>query len=229
LQDSRRFAPTTAQATDGVSRPAHGLPAPYLFVAHSYGGLIVRSFAQTHPGEVAALLLVDTPEESSIFNPAVLSFYQKVRWINRVIALFAAFGLLRVLRRWIPLDRYGFWLSRPSEYSALCDDLLSLSRAPAAQRSSQQAGSLRNLPIVVLSHGQPFPGPFAILETNWSEGQRRLAALSTNSQLIVSPTSNHMMHDDDPELILTSLQSILQTIRTGISLTAPGNSQLAAR
>jgi hypothetical protein len=37
------------------------------------------------------------------------------------------------------------------------------------------------LPIAVTTHGQPFPGPFAVLEKTWRAGQERLAALSTNS------------------------------------------------
>lgn len=35
------------------------IPGPYLLVAHSYGGLIVRLFAQTYPAEIAGLVLVD--------------------------------------------------------------------------------------------------------------------------------------------------------------------------
>jgi pimeloyl-ACP methyl ester carboxylesterase len=86
------------------------------------------------------------------------------------------------------------------------------------QRCSPDAGSLGDLPIVVLSHGQPFPGPFAVLETNWAEGQRRLAAASSNSQLIVSAKSNHMIHEDDPELIVESVRNMLQAIRAEIAL-----------
>jgi pimeloyl-ACP methyl ester carboxylesterase len=36
-----------------------GVPGPYLLVAHSYGGLIVRYFAQKYPREVTGMVLVD--------------------------------------------------------------------------------------------------------------------------------------------------------------------------
>src|SRR5580692_791159 len=61
-----------------------GVQAPYIFVAHSYGGLIVRDYLRHYPGEVAGLVLVDTPDESSIFRGDVLDFYAKARVLNRL-------------------------------------------------------------------------------------------------------------------------------------------------
>jgi pimeloyl-ACP methyl ester carboxylesterase len=116
-----------------------GVRAPYIFVAHSYGGLIVRDYFREYPGNVAGLVLVDTPEESSLFRMEVLDFYSKARAMNRVAGIAAQFGVLRLLRHWIPLDRYGFWLTKPAEYSALCDDLASLDRVPAARRASRKS------------------------------------------------------------------------------------------
>jgi pimeloyl-ACP methyl ester carboxylesterase len=40
-----------------------GLPAPYILVAHSMGGLIIRAFANRYPHEVAGMVLVDPHEE----------------------------------------------------------------------------------------------------------------------------------------------------------------------
>src|SRR5699024_5378297 len=37
-----------------------GLPAPYVLVGHSVGGLLIRSFAAARPHEVAGLVLVDS-------------------------------------------------------------------------------------------------------------------------------------------------------------------------
>jgi pimeloyl-ACP methyl ester carboxylesterase len=190
-----------------------GLAGPFILVAHSYGGLVVRSFAQNHPDEVAGLVLVDTPEEATFFQPDVLDLYAKARLMNRVVAIGARFGVLRLLRHWIPLDRFGFWLVRPAEYAALCDDLASLELVPMSMRGSEKPGNLGALPVGVITHGQPFPGPFAILEKNWSQGQTRLAALSNNSQLIVARNSNHMIEIDEPQLVVDMVHRVHAAVR----------------
>jgi len=195
-----------------------GTQAPYIFVAHSYGGLIVRDYIRQYADEVAGLVLVDTPDESSIFQSDVLEFYSKARAINRVAGAAAQLGLLRLLRIWLPLDQYGFWLTKPAEYSALCDDLASLERVPAPKRVSEKEGSLGSLPIIVITHGLPFPGPFAVLEKNWSEGQKHLAALSSDCVLIVANNSNHMIQHDQPEVVVDAIRRIHTAVNKGTPL-----------
>jgi pimeloyl-ACP methyl ester carboxylesterase len=190
-----------------------GLGGPFLFVAHSYGGFIVRSFAAKYPDEVAGLVLVDTPEESSIFQPEVLDFYSRIRMMNRAVGLIARLGVLRLLKHWMALDRFGFWLERPSEYAALCDDLASLQRTPMSMRKSKEPGSLGSLPLAVITHGQPFPGPFAILEKNWDHGQMRLAQLSTDSVLVRAENSNHMIQQDEPDLVVDVIRRVHVAVR----------------
>jgi pimeloyl-ACP methyl ester carboxylesterase len=61
---------------------AADIPGPYVLVAHSYGGLIARLYAGTHPRQVAGRVLVDasyelfrdlfTPEQWAAFAPAAL-------------------------------------------------------------------------------------------------------------------------------------------------------------
>jgi pimeloyl-ACP methyl ester carboxylesterase len=48
-----------------------GVRGPYALVGHSFGGMIVRLFAQTYPSEVAGLVLVDAfgTNIRSLFGP----------------------------------------------------------------------------------------------------------------------------------------------------------------
>jgi pimeloyl-ACP methyl ester carboxylesterase len=85
-------------------------------------------------------------------------------------------------------------------------------------RAPQSAGSLGSLPVIVITHGQPFPGPFALLEKNWSESQAQLAALSTDSVLLVAENSNHMIHQDEPALVVDAVRRIHTAVQKGTSL-----------
>jgi hypothetical protein len=85
-------------------------------------------------------------------------------------------------------------------------------------RSSMSAGSLGSLPVIVITHGQPFPGPFAVLEKNWNEGQAQLAALSTDSVLMVAKNSNHMIQQDEPGLVVDAIRLMHAAVKNGTSL-----------
>jgi pimeloyl-ACP methyl ester carboxylesterase len=56
---------TSAQVTDELRALLRiaGVPAPYLLVGHSLGGLYARHYAQRFPDDVAALLLLDPAHE----------------------------------------------------------------------------------------------------------------------------------------------------------------------
>ncbi|HNY41299.1 MAG TPA: alpha/beta fold hydrolase [Bryobacteraceae bacterium] len=74
-----------------------GIHEPAILVGHSFGGLLVRRFAQLHPGRVAALLLLD-PLEPIEWHP--MSPDQAARLSRGVIllrrgALLARFGVVR--------------------------------------------------------------------------------------------------------------------------------------
>jgi hypothetical protein len=99
---------------------------------------------------------------------------------------------------------------RPAEYSAAGDDLASLQLVEPPTANFGGVGSLGDLPLAVITHGQPFPGPFFILEKGWSEGQTRLAALSTNSLLIRANNSNHMVQVDEPGLVVDAMRASMR-------------------
>src|SRR5580700_1068791 len=126
-----------------------GLPGPYILVAHSYGGFIVRCFARNHPDQTAGLVLVDTPEETAFFRREVLNFYSRLRFMNSAVELVARLGVLRLLGHLFPLDHVGFSFVRPAEYSAAGDDLASLQLVKVPIGDFGGGGSLGDLPLAV--------------------------------------------------------------------------------
>jgi pimeloyl-ACP methyl ester carboxylesterase len=74
------------------------IPAPYILVGHSFGGLVVRHFAALHPSDVAGVVLVDPV---AISDWAPLTPAQKHRLgrgvkLSRRGALLAQFGVVRL-------------------------------------------------------------------------------------------------------------------------------------
>jgi len=201
-------------------------PKPYVLVAHSSGGLIVRQFARKHRDQTAAIVLIDTLEEAAFFRPDVLKIYARFCTILSIVAGVQALGLPRLWRtlfggnretdlRSVALAQLSF---RPTMYRGMRDDFRSLARLPEAQRQSWPAGTFGALPLVVVTHGQPFPGPLATVERHWGAGQQRLAALSTNSRLVVAKNSNHMIQDDEPAVVVDAIRRAYDAATKGRSL-----------
>jgi len=190
------------------------LPEPYILVGHSYGGFLVRLFARQYPESVAGLVLVDAPHEDVYFQREVLAFYRKVTWMLRAMKTLSRFGLPRFLsRRFARPDpglppavseRLAAMTVRREYFAAAIDDVRSI-------QPSEHFGPLGDLPVTVITHGQPFPGPFAVLEKGWRAGQERLAALSTNGALLVAEKANHMIHMDEPDMIVAAVRSVIET------------------
>ena len=195
------------------------IPGPYILVAHSYGGLIARLYARDHHRDVAGLVLVDTFEEGIHFQPDVLPMYRRFCRILTLVTIAARFGILRLigkLRRREPPSlpaeiqaRTEAIAESPAFFRGMGADLKALDRYDPALRHPGATGSLGDLPLAVITHGQPFPGPMARLEKYWSAGQQRLAALSTNGELVVAHNSNHMVQLDEPQVVVDAIRRVL--------------------
>jgi hypothetical protein len=95
-----------------------------------------------------------------------------------------------------------------------------LLNAPEAIRQPEPAGSLGDRPLILLAHGIPFPPMAAVMEEGWSDSQVRLARLSTDSELIVAHQSGHLIHVDEPELVVEAVRRVHAAVRDGTRLSS---------
>jgi pimeloyl-ACP methyl ester carboxylesterase len=163
------------------------LPGPFVLVAHSFGGPLIRLYAQAYPNQVAGMVLVDTPEEGVALH-----------WMRDVPEGLSAddFRALKAM------------IAKPDFFRAMADDPAALSRGP-----TDFGHEFGGKPLAVICHGQPFPGPAAVLEPGWMEGQQRLAAMSSRGELIVARNSNHMVQSDEPDIVVAAIRRVAEQVR----------------
>ncbi|SRR5579875_1228976 len=197
-----------------------GLPAPYILVGHSFGGLLVRLYASRYPQEVAGLVLVDsTPEDLYLLQPDLAHATQhESRQLHRLSWL-APFGVIRVA---LAVGSHpAAHLNYPPEIRPVLQALFSQTRflretaraqAALAEGMSQVRASrsaLPPLPLVVLSQRSEtdFDDPEAA--AIWHRLQRDLLTLSPESQQIMAEESGHYIQLDQPELVIEAIKSLV--------------------
>jgi pimeloyl-ACP methyl ester carboxylesterase len=200
-------------------------------VAHSYGGLLVGQLARRHPELIAGIVFVDTPDERAIYGGKYLEQSKQLLNIVGVMGFAARFGVLRLINPMFAELPAQFettdvatlksLAARPNFFAAMVDDFDSMHRASAEEKQSPAPGSLGAVPVSVISHGIPFPAPYDALNEGWDESQARLAALSSNSEIVIAENSSHMIQFDQPDIVLDAITRVHAAARDGTSLVAP--------
>jgi pimeloyl-ACP methyl ester carboxylesterase len=231
--DTAPLPRTLAQRVDDLDAMLRhaGASPPYVLVGLSFGGPLIRLFAERHPDQVAGMVFVDIAHEAVFSMPGAQKYLKRTSALLRGFGRLAQVGIPRLLRlRAVPQpptalpysdEQRRVLASRfPTAHSffAGADEFYSLTRIADDMTGLGTPGLLQNKPTVVLSHGKPFPGLFAVLENNHMAGQRGLAALSSNSALIVAQESSHGIPVEEPEVVLDAARRVIQSVRTGVPL-----------
>jgi pimeloyl-ACP methyl ester carboxylesterase len=168
---------------------------PYVLVGHSYGGLLVRLFAQAHPDDTAGVVLVDamgrdqTRRELAAWPPSVAS------QIRRDIA--------EPVVENVDL--------RAGERAAA--RIRSLGDAPlAVVTAGRHEAELRDLPRGLRTR----------LDRLWTTMQDELAALSPDRLHVVALRSGHFVQrlDGQPGVVVRAVRTVVDAAREGKPLPA---------
>lgn len=170
------------------------VPPPYVLVGHSLGGLLVRLYASTYPDEVVGLVLVDA------WSEALQDLLTPEQWAAYVH-----------LNSAIPPEIEG----------DLDYETIDFAAASAEMRQAATVHPLRPMPLVVLSHAQPFGVPedslgFSpeVLERAWASAQDQLAALVPHAQHVIATESGHYIQLQQPDLVIEAVRQVVEAIRS---------------
>ena len=178
------------------------VPGPYVFAAHSFGGIFARLYASTYPDEVVGMVLVDALSEK------VRAGLTPEQW-----RLYVNFGFTKPTPG---LEKY-----KEIETLDVNASLDQMEKAAAAQ-------PLRAIPLFVLTQGQPFdlspwqplPADFpAALNRAWHTGQDALATLTPNAKHTVATKSSHYIQIQEPQLVIDAIKEVVEAVRKPSSWT----------
>jgi len=134
------------------------IPGPYIVAGHSYGGLVVRAFADLFPGEVVGMVLVDAshPDQWAHIPPSrdgrTLALSNRIfSWMAYlgIVRLFDLEGYAREGLPELPAAEMKTILAQPRSWSTSSKGLVAWGKRTRARIN--QATSLDDLPLVVLS------------------------------------------------------------------------------
>jgi pimeloyl-ACP methyl ester carboxylesterase len=176
-------------------RAAH-VPGPYVLAGHSFGGLVVRLFATTHPRRVAGLVSIDAQNED--YAAAFKQYLTPEQY-------------LAVLD---PQPPPGL-----ENYPAV--ERLSLEVSAAQMRQAQADTPLRRMPLVVISHSRTLPNPFGLppdwpidaLERAFQRSQNKLATLVPGARHVVAAKRGHYIQFDQPGLVTREIRWVVRQVR----------------
>lgn len=206
---------------------AGGVQPPYVMVAHSFGGVIVRAYQQQYPADVTGMVLVETVTPDMA---ARIPFYE-----DGLRLQLDALRVVAPLARWRAAQQDEFDFPVPEDvpeivvrtYAAQVLDRTFFDAA--ATEAEYIVGGLTQLdlpqsigdvPLVVIAHGIPREDQFlgapmtraqaAEAERVWQQLQRELVTLSPRGDLIIAEDSTHNVQFDAPGVIVDAVQAVMQ-------------------
>jgi pimeloyl-ACP methyl ester carboxylesterase len=189
-----RIARDVVSDLHALLQTAH-VPGPYVFAAHSLGGIFARLYASTYPNEVVGMVLVDALSEK------VRSGLTPEQW-----------------------KLYGIILTKPPSGFEKYKDIETIDLNASFDQIEKAAAAqpLRPIPLFVLTAGQPFdlsqlqslPADFpAAFNKAWHTGQDALATLAPNAKHIIATKSGHYIQGQEPQLVIDAIKQVVEAVR----------------
>ncbi len=185
---------------------AMGVDGPLLLVGHSFGGFVVRMLARLRADSVMGMILVDSSHEDQFEKLEAAGRKSLMPKGNNFIlsALGAPENLPENIRRKVKA------LSSLRRSNATTRAEMSEFRLSASQ--VKESHQRLEIPLVVLRRGlNPYAGSVDGDQKNllWAELQLSLVNISTRGRAIVAKNSGHHVHIDEPELVVQTIEGLL--------------------
>ena len=186
-----------------------GVAGPYIVAGHSFGGYNAQLFATNYPDETAGLVLIDSshPEQIERLPGPGPGTARRIRPGSNsyVVSWFFphpnfpdenALTAQRIMQGW---RHKTTWREEMMVFSQSAKQVLASRPMP-------------EVPIVVLTRGRSFWPAYSNgdeTEKIWMELQDELSQLGARPVHLIAERSGHVIHLDQPEIVITAMQTML--------------------
>ena len=210
------------------------LPAPYVLVGHSMGGVHVRMFAHAYPDLVAGLVLVDSSHEqqaarfSQVFpgyTDMMSSYAHRVRewsgrthaeildqlWGSDLLPLCPSPEVEALMR-----DRMN-----PEQMESIADEYESM--FGTFSQPDDAIHSLGDLPTIVLTSTRKFSGDGMSEEQSsemfriFQDCQAEISRRSTRGRQFHVAQAGHYIQVDQPQFVIDAVREVVEMVRGAAS------------
>jgi len=168
------------------------VPPPYVLVGQSYGGVLIRAYAQANPNDVAGLVYLDVPD---------------------IEVTYAEADALPAGARQVAFNIPTIAPETPAGLRAEIDNIAQNIRTEFAEARALRPPT-RIPAAVVVGAGKTWPGAspeiVAALLRLQIKHQQEWALQSPNGLFITSTHLRHMVHQNDPALTVRAIEHVLK-------------------
>jgi pimeloyl-ACP methyl ester carboxylesterase len=232
--DPGPFPRTSATMSADLHELLHraGIPAPYVLVGHSLGGLNVRVYNGRYPTDVAGAVLVDAAHEDEPKRaPPFMLGHTAPRYLWHPIWIAGqtarVLGIIRLLTPREPLPSDPAQRTREQMVRALRQQPKAIAglfdaSLPEGYAQAAAAGGFGDRPLIVLTAGKVDTSAhpteedrqFVAYRQVWMhEIQPKLARLSTHGRQIILAQSGHRIPQEAPEAVVVAARDIVVSFK----------------
>jgi pimeloyl-ACP methyl ester carboxylesterase len=208
----------------GLLRAAD-LQGPYLFVAHSLGGLYARRFAQLYPGEVAGMLLLDPAHEDFEANQPEVARRAAEEWKKNPMPEITAEQLqgyrpvLEMMYAAWPEDVRASLIERHLDITRYKTGLLEVSNVDALSDEIRSGGATPAVPVIVYTAMGMDPTQAAFATEDVIQAQNQAKLTTAEAYVRTVPGAENRVLDDASHLMLHTMRTdaVMQGVRDLLS------------
>lgn len=179
-------------------------PKPYILVGHSFAGITLRDFIVNNEDDIKNIIFIDA------LNPNMYERTKPNMMPKQLMTFFSEIGLARIFMK------YNYPNTDKTDIeNQVSNNLMHLSMKTNIEEIhetyniSLEAMKLDfpNIPLTIIA---PYDYMAKNPTSEISKWQKNLLTISSESELIIAKKSGHMVHWEEPNLIIDKIMSLVE-------------------